>query len=470
MQRILFRNFRSILVRPDQRQHALRCIPKSFFSSLPEHEIVPMPALSPTMETGSIATWNLKEGDSFEPGTAICEVETDKATVTYEAQDDGVIAKILVGTGEIAVGQPIMVTVADKSDVSAFSDFVLGDATVPLATPTTTASTPTPSAPTPSAPPTSTNIISPTPSIVSSEGRVFASPLARKLARDAGQDIGMFVGTGPGGRIVSADIAKGPSKAPAATSGTTVFTNTPSSAALSSHVPTSGVYADFEVAETARAFASRLVASKQQVPHFHLSVEINLEKLEAVRKELNSGLSVMDFIVKASALSMKAVPDANGSWHDSFVRQYHQVDVNIVMGTGAELTIPVIRDVVSKGLKEIADEVQDFEDGIFAENGSVLDASKIGVGTFSIHNLGMYGVKSAAPIVLPPQGCALAVGTIEDTVVPNLTAKEGEDNWKVSPVMIATLACDHRVIDGAVGAAWLASFRGLLENPMSMML
>lgn len=466
MQRILSRNFRHALGRSVQRQNTLRYIPKSFFASLPDHEIVPMPALSPTMETGSIATWNLKEGDSFEPGTAICEVETDKATVTYEAQDDGVIAKILVGTGEISVGQPIMVTVADASDVPAFSDFVLADApAAPIATPSTSAATPVPAAPTSG----SSTVAAPTPSTLSSGGRVFASPLARKLARDAGLDISLFVGSGPGGRIVSADIAKGPSKTvPAVT--TTASSTASSTVVVGGQVPTAGVYADFEVAEAARAFASRLVASKQQVPHFHLSVEINLEKVEAVRKELDSDLSVMDFIIKASALSMKAVPDANGSWHDSFVRQYHQVDINIVMGTGAELTIPVIRDVGSKGLKEIANEVQDFEDGIFAEDGSTLDASKIGVGTFSIHNLGMYGVRSAAPIVLPPQGCALAVGTITDTVVPNLSAKEKEDNWKVSPVMIATLACDHRVIDGAVGAAWLASFRGLLENPMSMML
>ena len=465
MHRILSRNFRHILGRPVQSQNILRYIPKSFFASLPDHEIVPMPALSPTMETGSIATWNLKEGDSFEPGTAICEVETDKATVTYEAQDDGVIAKILVETGEIAVGQPIMVTVTDASDVPAFSDFVLANAQAPAPTPSGTASTSAPAAPTSD----TSAIATPTPSAVSSGDRVFASPLARKLARDAGLDISLFVGSGPGGRVISADIAKGPSKAaPATTSSAAVLSSAPpGTVAVGGHA---GVYADFEIAEPARAFASRLVASKQQVPHFHLSVEINLEKVEALRKELDSDLSVMDFIIKASALSMKAVPDANGSWHDSFVRQYHQVDINIVMGTGAELTIPVIRDVGSKGLKEIANVVQDFEDGIFAEDGSTLDASKIGVGTFSIHNLGMYGVRSAAPIVLPPQGCALAIGTITDTVVPNLAAKEGEDNWKVAPVMIATLACDHRVIDGAVGAAWLASFRGLLENPMSMML
>lgn len=467
MQRILSRNFRHVLGRSTQGQNPFRCIPKSFFASLPDHDVVPMPALSPTMETGSISTWNLKEGDSFEPGTAICEVETDKATVTYEAQDDGVIAKILVGTGEIAVGQPIMVTVAEASDVSAFSDFVLEPSSVPTpASPVAAAAaaavpTPAPAPPVAAAVPAGVSI--------ASGGRVFASPLARKLARDAGLDITTFVGSGPGGRVVSADISKGPSKAPAAQ---VTEAGAPSGKAISvtGQIPMAGVYSDFEISEAARAFASRMVASKQQVPHYYLSVEVNLEKLESVRKELNSDLSVMDFIIKASALSMKAVPDANGSWHESFVRQYHQVDVNIVMGTGVELTIPVIRDVGSKGLKEIANEVQDFEDGIFTEDGSVLDANKIGVGTFSIHNLGMYGVKSAAPIVLPPQGCALAVGAITDTVVPNLAAKEGEENWKVSPVMIATLSCDHRVIDGAVGAAWLASFKRLLEDPMSMML
>lgn len=155
---------------------------------------------------------------------------------------------------------------------------------------------------------------------------------------------------------------------------------------------------------------------------------------------------------------------------DTFVRRYDQVDINLVMGTGSSVITPVIRDVSNMGLNNISHEISSFEDALFDNSGKALDQSKLAMGTFSIHNLGMYGIKSAAPIVLPPQTCALAFGTIADAVVPSVGAKEGEDNWKISPVMTATLSCDHRVVDGAVGAQWLSAFKLLVENPITMLL
>ena len=316
-----------------------------------------------------------------------------------------------------------------------------------------------------------------------------ASPLARKLLRDAGLSAGAaqaIKGTGPGGRVVSSDVI---SAIAAGVTGKAAAAAAPAGRAAApvaaGGVP--GVFQDFELSDLARAVADRQTAAKQSVPHYYLSVELNLGKLLKLREELNAaaapakggkgaadgGLSVLDFMVKASALAMKQVPDVNAAWMDSFVRRYDQVDVNLVMGTGAGLLTPVIRDTGALGLKAISKEIALFEDSLFTDGegaDAALDASKMAVGTFSIHNLGMYGVKSAAPIVLTPQSCALALGAIVDTVVPSASPSPEGDNWEVAPVMVATLSCDHRVVDGAVGAQWLSALKTLVENPSSMLL
>jgi len=180
----------------------------------------------------------------------------------------------------------------------------------------------------------------------------------------------------------------------------------------------------------------------------------------------------MDFLIKASALAMKQVPDVNGSWMDTFVRRYEQVDINLVVGTGAGLITPVVRDVGSKGLRSLSAELAALEDSLFSddEGTTIKSPVLIAPGTFSIHNLGIYGIKSAAPIVLPPQACALALGAVVETVVPRVGAKAGEENWTVAPMMVATLSCDHRVVDGAVAAQWLSAFKILVENPVAMMI
>ncbi len=364
----------------------------SLLLSYPPHELHPMPALSPTMEAGSIASWLVKEGGAFSAGQALCEVQTDKATVTFDAQDDGYLAKILVGSDEVQVGQPIMITVEEKSDVAAFANYVVSASTsAPPAAP--------PAAPAPVVPaaPTSAPVAAVTTSTSSGSGsgRVVASPLAKKLARDAGVTLHTAIeGSGPGGRIVAADvmkfIASGGASAPV------VASESSSATATSVSDNFAGIPAGMSILPSnAAELAAHLTRTKQTVPHYYLSVEVNMEKLLHLRSTLNSdmdgsGIAVTDFIIKACGVAMKAVPDINGEWKDSYVRQYEQVDINIVMGAGSKTTAPVIRDVGSKGLKEISNHVGKFEDAIFGEDGQVLDAASLGRGTFSIHNLGNF--------------------------------------------------------------------------------
>lgn len=472
------------------------------------------------METGSISKWNLKEGDKYEVGTAICEVETDKATMSFDATEDGYVARILVGTGDVKVGDPIMVTVEEESFLAAFKGFQLSAAATtaapaaapatptPTAAPTTPAAVPAPAA---AAPVVAAAAPVAAPSSSSSSGdRLFASPLARKLAREAGISLSdvaaaLQVGSGPQGRFVAADVLRAASMPrTAATATTTAATtttaaapaaagkaNAPVAVAAAGGGGAAGVYSDFGLSEQALSLAALQTRTKLTVPHYYLSVELNLSKLMKLRAELNGhsaagsssgsgkgavvgggGLTVLDFLVKASALAMKQVPDVNGAWMDTFVRRYDQVDINLVMGAGSFLATPVLRDVSSRGLSALSQEIVALEDSLFSEEGAAVSAEKMALGTFSIHNLGMYGVKAASPIVLTPQACALCLGAITDSVIPASTATAtttGQD-WEVAPTMVATLSCDHRVVDGAVGAQWLAAFKQLVENPLTMLL
>eukprot|EP01038_Epipyxis_sp_PR26KG_P009610 gene9610-12942_t len=448
----------------------------ALLSTLPEHKVVPMPALSPTMETGSIAKWNLKEGDKFEAGTAICEVETDKATVTYDATEDGYLAKIIVTAGEIKVGQPIMITVDEASDVAAFASYVSSAVTATPAASTPVPTTPTVSVTTNSSTAVTTTSASPSVSTPSDTGRIFASPFAKKIAKESNLDLPTIkraldsVGgpSGPNGRIIADDVIKAKSLPslgiPAAVSTTTVAAPKAPSPVISHGV--SGVYSDFELQDIDLLIANKLTVSKQIVPHYYLSVDINLSKINSLANDLNKKLKKdeslvkpLDFLIKAAALAMKKVPDVNASWMDTFVRKYEQVDINLMSGNASYIAAPVIKDVSSKGLLSISAEVN-----AMSESSSL---GALSLGTFSIHNLGKFGVKSAAPIVLTPQACALSFGEVIDTVIPSKATEEG---WEVAPVLVATLSCDHRVVDGAVGAAWLAAFKELAEDPLNMLL
>eukprot|EP00611_Tribonema_gayanum_P002698 TRINITY_DN12032_c0_g1_i5.p2 TRINITY_DN12032_c0_g1~~TRINITY_DN12032_c0_g1_i5.p2 ORF type:complete len:299 (-),score=114.09 TRINITY_DN12032_c0_g1_i5:110-1006(-) len=247
----------------------------------------------------------------------------------------------------------------------------------------------------------------------------------------------------------------------------------PSPAPLPSVTPSGdGAYTDFEISEGAKEAAAKMTISKQTVPHYYLTVDLNLEELLAIRAKLNKDLpedaqlSLNDMLLKAAALACAAVPDVNASWMESFVRQYHSVDINVFVNTDGGLVTPIVRDVGRRGLKAVSDEVRTLA---HAAKESSLDASQVATGTLSVVNLGAFGVKSAAPIVTPPQACILALGTAEERVVPN-DDPASEQIYKVATCLSATLSCDHRVVDGAVGAQWLAAFKKLVENPLTMLL
>lgn len=439
------------------------------------------------MESGSIAAWNVKVGDSFEPGTAICEVATDKATVTFEATDDGYVAQILVPTtdsGEVKVGDPLLVTVGDASSVAAFANFTLKDATGGAAPATPVAAAPTPVAM--QSPPAA--VATPTVSNTSNQARVYASPYAKKLIRDGSLSVNLsdVTGTGFNGRITSDDVLAYVKAQPApavSSAASTASAPAPQPAVQSQPVSTSNSYSDFTVDNTAGLIASQYTMSKQTIPHYYLSIELDLTQLLATREALNndtkSDISVLDFMIRAAALSMNSVPDVNASWMDTFVRRHNEVNMNIVMSSDNAvvsnsdhgLVYPMIANTEKLGLDGISKQMKNLEavyhEGQTAEAGSV---TRSGVGTFTIHNTGQYGIKSVAPIIHPSQACALGIGSIIDTVVPNKDATGDEDNWRVAPVVMVTLSCDHRVIDGAVGATYLQSFKNLIENPMRMLL
>ena len=437
------------------------------------------------MEAGAIASWNKEEGDSFGAGDILCSVETDKATVDFEAQDEGVVAKILVPAGpdEIKCGQPILITVENEGDVAAFKDYVV-DASAAAAAPAAPAEAPpAPAAPAPTpaaavptaAPPTPAPAATPS----SSGGRVVASPLAHMIAKELGHDLSTIQGTGPDGRIIAADVREFvPSAQP--TAAAAAAAPAPAQTVITSAPPIPGAgYTDYPLSESAQEVAARLTKSKQNVPHYYLTVDITMDELLALRstlasamnKDKGSTLGVYELMIKAAAASMKAVPSANASWMDSVVRVFDSIDINVVVGSGDNLYTPVIRDCGGRGIASISEELNAAvsvldEDG---EEGASLTPSFGAMGTFTIMNLGMFGIKSCAPIIREPQACALALGALENRIVPN-DDPDSEEIYKQSVVMTATLSCDHRVVDGAVGAQWLSAFKSHLENPSTLLL
>ena len=429
-----------------------------------------------TMEAGTTLSWTIGEGEAFVAGDSLCEIETDKATVSFEAQDDGVIAKILAEAGvEINCGVPIVITVEDLEDAHAFKDYVTDAASVPeeshappaspAAAPVAVAAPPAPAAPTP-APVAS----APSPS----GGKVIASPLAWTIAKDKGLDlmsIAIF-GTGPDGRIIADDVREYIPMAavaePAAVAAAPV-----AAAPASPAAPIVGeYYTDFPLNESSIATAALLAHSKQTIPHYYLTVDVTLDSLLGLRATLNSTLgedaqiSLNDLLVKAAACAMKSCPAANASWMGDSVRMYDNVDVNVVMGNGDSLYSPLLQNVGSRGVASISEELSSnlkhIEEGTIGENFGA-------VGTVTFMNLGMYGVKSCAPIIRAPQAVALALGAAENRVVPKEDG-EGDDIYETKVLLTATLSCDHRVVDGAVGAQFLSAFKSAVEKPETLLL
>eukprot|EP00899_Mesostigma_viride_P014009 jgi/Mesvir1/22609/Mv14055-RA.1 len=448
-------------------------------ASYPGHAEIAMPSLSPTMTQGNLAKWRKQVGDPLKTGDVLCEIETDKATLEMEAMEDGFLAKLLVqeGAKDVAVGTPICVVAESADDIPAFKDYKSGGAPAkPAAKAPEKAAAPPPPPPPPPpkaaaapAAPKPAAAAPPAAAPAAAGSRVVASPLARKLAEEKGVDLALVKGTGPNGRIVKEDVLaflESPPPAQAAAPAAPA----PAAPGPAAPAATTG-YADIPVTMIRKVIASRLLQSKQTIPHYYLSSEVRLDKLNALRTELNAiqeaakgpKLSVTDFIIKASALALMKVPAANSSWMGDFIRQYSAADISIAVQTDAGLMVPIVKDAEKKGLAGISAEVKALAEKARANK---LKPQEYEGGTFTISNLGMFGVKQFAAIVNPPQACILAVGAAEKKLVPG---KE-DGQYDVATVMMVTLSCDHRVVDGAVGAQWLAAFKSYIEKPQTMLL
>jgi pyruvate dehydrogenase E2 component (dihydrolipoamide acetyltransferase) len=415
-----------------------------------------MPALSPTMTEGTLARWLKNEGDAIKSGDVIAEIETDKATMEFEAVDEGVLAKILVpgGTSGVAVNTLIGVILEEGEDASALSSAAAPAA--PKAAPV--AAAPAAAAPAPVA-------VAAAPA-VSHGDRVFATPLARRIAKDAGLELKGVAGSGPHGRIVKHDVevalAAGPVAAKPAAAAPAAAAPAPVAAA-----PAFGpAYTEVPLTSMRKVIAQRLTEAKQTVPHFYLSIDIALDKLLSLRTDLNGRgddykLSVNDFIIRAVALALKKVPAANASFTETAIRMYSDVDVSVAVATPSGLITPIVKHADQKGLAAISNEMKAL--AAKAKDGK-LKPEEFQGGTFTISNLGMFGIKDFAAIINPPQGCILAVGAGEQRPV----VKDGA--LSIATVMTCTLSVDHRVVDGAVGAEFLAAFKKLIEEPLTMLL
>jgi pyruvate dehydrogenase E2 component (dihydrolipoamide acetyltransferase) len=485
-----------------------------------------MPALSPTMEKGNLAKWLKKEGEEVKTGDVIAEIETDKATMEYEAVDDGVLAKIVVpeGTNDVPVNQLIAVLAQEGEDVKAAA---AGAGKVAEKKPGAGGPSPPPSpargegvAPEAAAPATAAQVrpqegapgreqevksqIPPgslrTPSPLAGEGRgegpqtnghgsgpsgtnrIFSSPLARRLAKEAGIDIGRIEGSGPHGRIIARDVeaaksGKGlraprvaPGPAPAAAPA-------PLIAPSMSDQQIRALYEDgsYEVIPhdgMRRTIAQRLTASVQTIPHFYLTVDCDIGKLLQAREEINAAapkdkdgkppykLSVNDFVIKALALALQRVPDANVTWTDAGMLKHKHSDIGVAVALPGGLITPIIRNAETKSLSAISNEMREL--AVRARDRKLKPHEYQG-GTTAVSNLGMYGIKDFTAVINPPQATILAVGTGEERAV----VREGK--IVAAHIMSVTMGCDHRAVDGALGAVLISAFKALIENPVMML-
>ena len=429
-----------------------------------------MPALSPTMEEGTLSKWLVKEGDTVSSGDLLAEIETDKATMEVEAVEEGTIAKILVGDGTdgVKVNAPIAILLEEDEDVSALDGYTAGGGATPAAAKPEPAPAPK-AAPTPApqaAAPKAT-------SAPASGDRIKASPLAKRLAKEAGIDLASVTGSGPNGRIVKADIdgfsPSAQAAAPQAAATTTEVGAVRSGGAdyLAKLGVEAGTY-DLEPLDGMRkVIAKRLSASNNNVPDFPLLVDCEIDALLAMRKELNAQapegvkVSVNDMLIRAAALALKHVPAANASFTPDGIAYHKHADVAVAVAIDGGLITPIVRHAENKGLSTISVEMKDLAGRAREKK---LKPQEYQGGTFSISNLGMMGIKSFGSIINEPHGMILSVGA----GAPRPVVKEGE--IAIATVMTVTLTCDHRVVDGALGAEWLGVFKRYVESPITMML
>ncbi len=443
-----------------------------------------MPALSPTMEAGTLAKWHVKEGDNVTSGDVIAEIETDKATMEVEAVDEGTIGKIVVGEGaeDVKVNALIAVLLEEGEDASLIDATALGGAPAPAATAAPTspssvaepAAQAAPAAPAPQTAPAAAQVPP------ASGERVFASPLARRLAQQNSIDLGLLAGTGPHGRVVKRDIEQ------ALTDGVPQKTVTPQqqagagAPALAAGPGTSEVLALYEEGTydvvphdgMRKIVAARLQESKQTIPHFYLALDCELDTLLAMRKSFNERapkdgdgkpefkLSVNDFVIKALAVALQRVPDANVTWTDQGMLKHTRSDVGVAVAVEGGLFTPVIRQAEAKGLAAISNEMKDLAGRARKRR---LAPHEYQGGTSAVSNLGMFGITEFSAVINPPHATILAVGAGQRRAVVK------GDEIVARTVMTVTLSCDHRAVDGALGAELLGAFKDCIEEPGMML-
>ena len=429
---------------------------------------ITMPALSPTMEEGNLAKWHVKVGDKVKPGDIIAEIETDKATMEVEAVDEGIVSKLLVNEG--AQGVKVNAVIAElDGDVAA----------APKATPARPEAKAADPPPAPSRPASSLQP-APSPAAKSPAGpapggpkmgsqRIKASPLAKRLASAKGIDLVALKGSGPHGRIIKADVDKAqPGAAKQAPGAGPGITSLIEPAVLDDRVYAPDTYELIPLDGVRKVTARRLTQSFMQVPHFPLTIDLEIDHLLSARVRINEAgekagvkVSVNDMLIKACAMALMAHPDANASYTDKGVAQHKSAHVSVAVAIPGGLITPVVRDAQSKGLAQIAAEMKDL--AARARDKKLKPQEYMG-GTFSISNLGMMGIRQFASILNPPEGMILSVGAGEKRAVVK------DDKLVVATMMTVTLTCDHRVVDGATGARWLASFKQFVETPEAMLL
>jgi len=438
-----------------------------------------MPALSPTMEKGNLAKWLKKEGDKVKSGDVIAEIETDKATMEVEAIDEGTIAKILVpeGTQDVAVNDVIAVMAGDGEDVKAAGAGAAGAKPAPKpqeAAPPKAAAAP---AQAPAPKPAPAPVAAPAPQAASpapqtnGHGRIFSSPLARRLAKEAGIELGRIVGSGPHGRVIARDVEEAKSgkalKAPPAAPGAPSMSD---KQILALFEP--GSYEVVPHDGMRRTIAQRLTASVQTVPHYYLTIDCDIGKLLAAREEINAAaptdkekkplykLSVNDFVIKAMAIALQRIPNCNVSWTEGGMVKHKHSDIGVAVAMPGGLITPIIRKAETKSLSMISGEMKDFAARARARK---LKPEEYQGGTTAVSNLGMYGIKDFTAVINPPHATILAVGTSEERPVVH------SGKIEIAHMMSVTLSCDHRAIDGALGAEMIGAFKMLIENPVMMM-
>ncbi|MEN3379039.1 MAG: hypothetical protein V7604_4394 [Hyphomicrobiales bacterium] len=433
-----------------------------------------MPALSPTMEKGNLAKWLKKEGDKVKPGDVLAEIETDKATMEVEAVDEGTLAKIVVpeGTADVPVNQLIAVMAGEGEDAKA------AGASASAPAPKAAEAPKLAEAPKPAAPPAQAEAPKPaTAPAAASNGhdRIFSSPLARRLAKEAGIDLARISGSGPHGRVVARDVegarqGKG-LKAPGAAPGAA-----PSIAPALSDDKVLALFepGSYEVVphdNMRRVIAQRLTASTQTVPHFYLTMDCVIDKLLTAREEINNSapknkegkvafkLSVNDFVVKALAVALQKIPDANVSWTENGMLKHKHSDVGVAVALPGGLITPIVRKAETKTLSAISNELKDM---VARARARKLKPQEYQGGTTAVSNLGMYGIKDFTAVINPPHATILAVGAGEERAI----VRKGQ--ILAANVMSVTLSCDHRAVDGALGAELIGAFKTLIENPVMM--